>query len=201
MAALKLATALVRARNDLAMLGVRHALVGGLAVSARAEPRTTRDIDFAVAVKTDAEAEQVVHALTHRGYAVQAVLEQQLTKRLATVRLVHHEHSRVLLDLLFASTGIEPEIVERAEPLLVMESTLPVATIPYLIAMKVLARDDRKRPQDWDDLRSMLHNVTFDMLQEARAALKLIEMRGTHRGRDLIALLDSAVQDFSDDHH
>ena len=36
----------------------RWALVGGFAVSARAEPRTTRDIDVAVAVTDDSDAEQ-----------------------------------------------------------------------------------------------------------------------------------------------
>ena len=40
----------------------RLALVGGLAVSARAEPRFTRDVDFAVAVGSDKEAEQLILA-------------------------------------------------------------------------------------------------------------------------------------------
>ena len=37
----------------------RLALVGGLAVSARAEPRFTRDVDLAVAVVSDDEAERL----------------------------------------------------------------------------------------------------------------------------------------------
>jgi hypothetical protein len=36
------------------------ALLGGLAVSAWAEPRFTRDVDLAVAVHTDAEAERLI---------------------------------------------------------------------------------------------------------------------------------------------
>lgn len=36
---------------------VRRALVGGLAVTARAEPRTTRDFDVAVSVADDAASE------------------------------------------------------------------------------------------------------------------------------------------------
>jgi len=39
------------------------ALVGGLAVSARAEPRLTRDVEVAVAVAGDAEAEPLMQAL------------------------------------------------------------------------------------------------------------------------------------------
>lgn len=37
----------------------RWAVVGGLAVSVRAEPRTTRDVDVAVALAADDEAEVV----------------------------------------------------------------------------------------------------------------------------------------------
>ena len=39
---------------------VDFALLGGLAVSARTDPRFTRDIDLAIAVGTDRGAEQVV---------------------------------------------------------------------------------------------------------------------------------------------
>lgn len=35
------------------------ALVGGLAISARIEPRFTRDLDIAIAVENDARAEEV----------------------------------------------------------------------------------------------------------------------------------------------
>ena len=45
-----------QAATDLIKVGVRFAVVGGLAVSARAEPRLTRDADFAVAVASDEEA-------------------------------------------------------------------------------------------------------------------------------------------------
>jgi hypothetical protein len=50
----RLERALARLGNDLDDLDQRCALVGGLAVSARAEPRTTRDIDLAIAVVDEA---------------------------------------------------------------------------------------------------------------------------------------------------
>jgi hypothetical protein len=40
---------------DLTLAGASFALVGGLAVSARTEPRFTRDADLAVAIASDAE--------------------------------------------------------------------------------------------------------------------------------------------------
>jgi hypothetical protein len=45
--------AAARAAADLAELGARFALVGGLAVSVWGEPRYTRDVDLAVGVDLD----------------------------------------------------------------------------------------------------------------------------------------------------
>ena len=45
---------------DLSGAGAPFALVGGLAVSVRTEPRLTRDLDFAVAVADDASVEDIV---------------------------------------------------------------------------------------------------------------------------------------------
>lgn len=52
-----------QARDDLARLGRSFAVIGGLAVSARTEPRFTRDIDFAVVVATDRDAEKLARDL------------------------------------------------------------------------------------------------------------------------------------------
>lgn len=49
---------------DLDQTGFRWALVGGLAVSVRARPRFTNDIDLGVAVANDAEAEALIFALS-----------------------------------------------------------------------------------------------------------------------------------------
>ena len=73
-------------------------------------------------------------------------MEQEATSRLATVRLVSpgQTASGVVVDLLFASSGIEPEIVAAADPLEVFPGvTLPVACRGHLIALKTLSRDDR----------------------------------------------------------
>jgi hypothetical protein len=62
-------TALRRIVADLDDLGRRFALVGGLAVSVRSEPRLTRDADLAVLVADDRDAEALVHDLQVRGIA------------------------------------------------------------------------------------------------------------------------------------
>lgn len=98
-------------------LGQPWALIGGLAVSARVEPRFTRDIDVAVAVTDDAQAEQLVRKLSSRGFTILALLEQEAVRRLATVRLVPPGESAagIVVDLLFASSGIEPELAAEAD--------------------------------------------------------------------------------------
>ena len=111
-----LANVLRRVCAELTAAEIRYALVGGLAVSARAEPRLTRDVDLAIAAADDDAAEAIVRALASRGYQVATVLEHTGTGRLATVRLSAPD-GRVLVDLLFASCGIESEIVAAAQPL------------------------------------------------------------------------------------
>lgn len=165
------------------------ALVGGLAVSARTEPRFTRDLDFAVAVEHDAEAEGVIFALQGRGFTVVATIEHSTTHRLATVRLRQTPRAP-FVDLLFASCGVEPEIVGAASPLEILGVTVPVATVGHLIAMKLVSRDPRRRPRDQQDLVE-LAGVADDLeWQRAEAAIELVHQRGFSRGRDLRAGLD-----------
>jgi hypothetical protein len=76
-----LETALRHICADLTRTGHPFALVGGLAVSARTEPRFTRDADIAVAMADDADAERLVRNLRSGGYAVDAVLREQVEPR------------------------------------------------------------------------------------------------------------------------
>lgn len=190
---------LLGALNDLGRLDHAFAIVGGLAVSARCEPRLTRDVDIAMAVSDDRDAEEIVFRLQGRGYRVVTTLEQDVTHRLATVRLQGSEveDAGALLDLLFASSGIEPEVATQAELLELLPGiSAPVARLGHLIALKVLARNDRLRPQDAMDLRSLLQDCSEVDLALARESLALIHARGFDRGRDLPAALQQALRDF-----
>jgi hypothetical protein len=183
-----LAAALETVCSLLGQLGVGYALVGGLAVSARAEPRLTRDVDLAVSAASDASAERLIRQLLARGYRVLATVEQTRTGRLATVRLSPPGRSKLVVDLLFASSGIETEIVKAAELIEILPRlTVPVARTGHLIAMKLLARDDRERPQDLDDIRSLLVTATTSDRRLVITAIEQIERRGFARNRDLRA--------------
>ncbi len=174
-------------------LGLRHALVGGFAVSVWCEPRFTRDIDLVVSVSSDEVAEGAVRALAQEGYEVLAAVEQEAAGRLATVRLAVGP-DRDLVDLLFASSGIEPEIADGAPRIEVLPGlVLPVAAVGHLIALKLLAADSRTRPQDQVDLQALVtvaDPADFAVAEEAVAA---IEARGYQRGRDLVGALAALI--------
>ena len=181
---------LKRAGADLDALGAGWALIGGLAVSARSQPRFTGDVDLAVSVSGDAEAERIVRQLQERGWHVDALVEQDAAERLATVRLLDAPDAGPVLDLLFASSGVEPELVAAAEVLEVFpDQSIPVATLGHLIALKLLARDEQ-RSQDDSDLRALLGVADPGDRALARDTVRLIEQRGFARGRDLAMALD-----------
>ncbi|MBI4886097.1 MAG: nucleotidyl transferase AbiEii/AbiGii toxin family protein [Acidobacteria bacterium] len=187
-----LEAALRRIDADLTRAHAPFALVGGLGVSVRTEPRFTRDADLAVALATDAEAEALIHRLRGDGYGIDAIVEQEAAARLATVRLrLSSEPYAPVVDLLFASSGIEAEIVAGAEPLELLPGLeMGVARTGHLIALKVLSRDDARRPQDLVDLRALLRVASPAELDRARQSLALIVARKYHRGRDLTAELN-----------
>jgi predicted nucleotidyltransferase len=189
-----LAQALVAIASDLRELRVEWALVGGLAVSVWAEPRLTRDIDLAVTAESDRDSERLVRHLSGRGYRATDVIEHEPTARLATARLSHRQQAPVVIDLLFASSGIEKEVVQEAVEVEVFEGVrVPVAALPHLMAMKILARDDRTRPQDYDDLVALMRRASPIETVHARRLLTLIEERGFARGRDLVAALEQVL--------
>lgn len=185
-------TALERALREIAAelvdADVAFALVGGLAVSARTEPRFTRDADLAVAVASDAAAKAPIRRLTASGFSVIALVEQETVQRLATIRLTRDpDPGAPVIDLLFASSGIEREIVEASEVVELLHGFhVPVATTGHLIAMKILSRDDVNRPQDNLDLHALIGDASADELTRARSALMMIAARGFHRGRNLL---------------
>jgi hypothetical protein len=180
--------ALVDVTARLTRLGVSHALVGGLAISIRAEVRFTRDVDLAIAVDSDADVERVTRALAAEGFVLVAIVEQDDKKRIAIARL--RSPSGIVVDLLAASSGIEREIVEAARETPELPG-VAVALSEHLLAMKVLSMRDA-RLQDRIDARGLLAIGPVDV-GEVRRLLSLIEARGFGRGQDLGAKLDALI--------
>lgn len=191
-------TSLEEALRRIAAFGksqaIDWALVGGIAVSVRTEPRFTRDVDLAVTVADDARAEAVVRSLSDDGYGVEAIVEQEAADRMATVRLRRvGPGEEPYVDLLFASSGIEDLIVEQAELLEVLPGVeLLVASAEHLLATKVLAVNDA-RPQDGTDALALANTLDQAGVQRVRDALEEIDARGFGRDRDLAATLNGVL--------
>jgi hypothetical protein len=195
----RLVEAFIRLEADLRAIRARWAVVGGLAVSARAEPRTTQDVDVMVVVSDDQEAEHTVVLLRNRGYIIHTPIEHAERGRLLAVRMLWRgDEAGVFLDIMFASSGIEREVVAEADLYEVLPGLFaPVAKAGHLLALKVLAlRPDRPqdRPQDLIDIRELLAVADDNELRRARQALELISRRGFDRGKDLEAELEEQLR-------
>jgi hypothetical protein len=119
------------------------------------------------------------------------VLEQDYVERISGVRL-ERGGSDVVVDLLFASSGIEAEVVAGATRLEVLpQLTAPVASTGHLIALKVLAG----RNQDLTDLEALIPGASAADLDVARNAVKLIQARGFNREQDVVADLEKLIAD------
>ncbi|HQZ98298.1 MAG TPA: nucleotidyl transferase AbiEii/AbiGii toxin family protein [Pyrinomonadaceae bacterium] len=177
----------------------KFAVVGGIAVSFRTIERFTKDIDLAVTVTDDAHADSLVYELTQLGYTVAELIHHDDRGRLATARLKSSGRPPMRIDLIFAFTGIESEIVETAEEgHILSDINVRVATIPSLIAMKTLAADWNRRPQDILDLQHLITAATPPELEATRELLELITKRGYNGTKDLQKHLDGYIEQFLD---
>jgi predicted nucleotidyltransferase len=185
--------ALAAAAQALRQRHERFALVGGLAVSIHGEVRFTRDVDLAVAVADDEAAERLVYGLRADGFEPFASVEHGERARLSTVRLL--SPLGVKIDLIFASSGIEAEVVERAV-LIDVPGTgpLPVACVEELVAMKTLSMTNRRLQDRIDAQRLLEHTKDLD-LDRVRANLGLMRLRGYDRGENLEAKLASLLEE------
>lgn len=176
--------------NWLSEHGVPYALVGGLAVSIRGEVRFTRDVDLALSV-SERELETLVPDLRAARYRIHSLVEHEVAKRTATVRLITRDAIHV--DLLVASSGIEREVVQRATPVFIPSiGQVPVALAEDLVAMKVLSSTEQRR-HDFDDAVGLvLANPGLD-IAVVQSHLALVTARGFHREQDLEAKLAAVL--------
>ena len=175
---------------------VRYALIGGLAVGARSIPRFTLDVDFAVSVETDAEAEGVIRLLLGRGYMPKTTLQHKETGRLATVRLTRRsDPDGVIVDFLFFTAGVETDVVAAATVEQVADDIrVPVAQGEDLIALKLVALATRERPRDAEDILNLLEFVPRERLARTRHLIaKIAEQRNMSEQR-MNELLEGLIE-------
>jgi hypothetical protein len=122
------------------------------------------------------------------GFLIETLIEHLASKRIATVRLRRNPKSP-MVDLLFAASGIEPEVAASATKETLLGQTVPVALVGHLIAMKLVSTDDDRRPHDRIDLAALSQVADDAEWARAEVAVRLITERGFSRGRDLAAAL------------
>jgi hypothetical protein len=109
-------------------------LAGSLASWARGGPPTRHDLD--VIVKPE-DAQRALEALVQHGMRAERPVEEWLLKAW---------DGDVLVDLIFCPRGLEvtDELLERAEELHVLGTTMPVLALEDLLASKLLALDEHR---------------------------------------------------------
>lgn len=121
-------------------LGFHYMLIGGLAVAAWGEPRTTLDVNICVWVPEDLGA--AVEALSKE--LVPAVPDPvSFARRTRVLPLISKAGVRV--DLVFAAFPFEKEMIDRATPKPVGSRSIPVATVEDLILLKSVSTRTRDR--------------------------------------------------------
>lgn len=171
-----------------------YALIGGLAVSFRTIERATRDIDLAVLTKEDQEAEALVRSMQNIGFKAVELAQIRGSTQISNVRMLSAEFPGIYLDLLIGMTGIEAEIVAGATKIEVSSGiVLPVATIPALIAMKVLSSAHKGRRRDIFDLENLILEASNEELKQAEGLVSLIVKRGRNQGEDLNSRLSQLI--------
>lgn len=178
-----------RIATDMNQSGFGWCLVGGLAASVYAEPRTTKDVDVAVSVSGEGDLLQLLEFLKARGYSKPQVLMHVSPTRRMGWRVLLPASSAgnfTPLDLLSSACGIEVEIVSRSKKIELLPGlTLPVASLGDLIAMKILSQNSADRIQDRADVLALLRSASPDDRQVAQDALTHIAQSGLAAGRDL----------------
>lgn len=184
---------------DLHSSGVGFALIGALAVGVRAEERFTKDLDFAISVRDQDDAMRVLrHLVDTLRYREPRPFNDNTVDFKGVSLLPPDIESPFPVDILWNACGVEREIVARAERVQFLPGVfVGVATRADLIAMKILALDDARRPRDRGDLAALLRSATAVEVAESRALLRLMEVRGVGfpLGKDdLSAELDQALE-------
>ncbi len=141
-------------------VGGDGAIIGGVAVSLRAEPRVTADVD-AIIWGESASARQIVDEAQKLGIRsrVENILEDART--ILVLRLVE-ESTLTNVDVSLAYSGFEREAIDAASRIDVPGGSLSIPSVEDLVIMKAVAH----RPRDVVDIALLAE--TYPDLDESR---------------------------------
>ena len=141
---------LARFSKELEARNLRYALIGGLAASIRGRVRATEDVDLILMCSLD-QALDFVESLRQSDFAPLIDNYQEIARSALLIPVVQ-QTSGTQLDLAIGLSGFEHEIVERADPMMINDVEIFVATAEDLLLLKLLAG----RPQDLQDIEGIV---------------------------------------------
>lgn len=169
--------------STLDALSVPWALIGGLAVAVRSEPVGLRS-EVQIALPSRASALDVDERLERRGYEVSSRSGHAAAGGPVKTRLrAPVEGYPVSVSLVFADSGIEPEVITASTRLEVIPGlSAPVARTGHLIALAVSAGGLVALA----DLKLLFTYADDEEVGVARQAVQRIMERGPDDGEDLL---------------
>jgi hypothetical protein len=138
--------------------GLPAALIGGLAVSLRGQPRMTVDVDLVIRADVD-DALQLVRHLSETPFEPLFAGVEEVVSSVFMLPL-RHRSTGIRVNLAIGMSGFEREAIGRATRITAGSGSVPMVTVEDLLVMKALAG----RPQDEADLRGLvdLHRESID---------------------------------------
>lgn len=144
---------------------VKYVIIGGIAVLAWGEPRTTFDVDIVIAL-FPARLEMVISDFIRYGFTIRKDAVKRLRRGLAT-KLKHGIYS---VDLRLSSFTLDKQAVRRARYIKVAGVRIPIASKEDLIVYKVAGFNY----QDKADIEGILHRqrrIDFDYITNSARQL------------------------------
>jgi hypothetical protein len=173
-----LTSALVRATGAVDGLGLRYAIVGGLAVGAWTPPRATRDADLWVGIGAAGAALQA--ALVAARFHVPAMAQE--LERFGVFRS-KAEDSGVFVDIFDAVGPLGEAILTHRQRCRVADVELWYARAEELAALKAYS----DRPRDFEDLVALLAHAHLDLEVLASWARRLDASIGSNEVSERVA--------------
>ena len=130
--------------------GIRFALIGGLAVSLRGQPRMTVDVDLVILADVD-QALRLAQELSSTPFEPLFPGVEEVVAR-SFILPLRHRATGIRVDVAIGMSGFEQQAVSRATKVTIGDVRVPVVVVEDLLVMKALAG----RPQDEHDIRGLV---------------------------------------------
>lgn len=161
------------------VFGAQAALIWG-------RPRLTTDVD--VTVRLDIGTQELVHALTQKGFALRGEATEAFIRQTRVLPL-EHLASALALDVVIAGPGLEQDFLERAVLVDVGGTPVPFISPEDLVTTTILAG----RAKDIDDVRGVL-SERGERLDVARIRETLGLLEQALGQSDLLPVLDDEIR-------